>query len=182
MNDQTAVSDVLIERIERLERQNRRIKFAGGAAILMLGATIALGFQPAPAVVPTTKRVEAEEIQARTVFADSFVVRGVKGEFRIDRNGLFMSAPGTISGGRTNIIEFENRIMIGMDDQWLQQNALGPTPRISVGRWGKDTGNNQVTRITYVSPEGLHSGEWHTNNPGSPGRTDRDLIESAKRK
>jgi hypothetical protein len=69
-----------------------------------------------------------------------------------------------------------------LDSDWTQENALRPTPRVAVGRTGKDTSSNLVTRITAISPEGCHSGEWHVNNPSADGRTDRQLIDDLKRR
>ena len=178
MNTQSTTEHTLIQRIESLERANRRMKFAGGALMCALIAVVALGFKPSPLADPV--KIDADEVRARTVFADTFIVRNAKGEIRIDKTGLLMRSPKLSTINRSKITEYENRIEIGFDEEWAQENLYQPTPRIAVGRWGKDTSDNVVTRITAASPEGLHSGEWHTNNPRIDGRTDHDLIEAIK--
>lgn len=55
MNPQT-ISLALVERIERLEKQNRRFKLAASTAGLILAAVVAMG-QAAP-----KKTVEADEL------------------------------------------------------------------------------------------------------------------------
>jgi hypothetical protein len=161
----------LIARLARLEQSNRLMKRIGAVLALAIIAIIALGFQAA------ARDISANEITARSINAKSIIVESDKGTIRIDKEGIVLVAPGISTQGRSNVVEYENRIELGFDYELKQDNFLLPTPRVAVGRTGRDTANNTVTRYSIVSPEGLHSGEWHTNNPKHYGRTDRDLIE-----
>jgi len=173
----------LLARLERLERQNRRMKLAGSCLLGVFGLAVALGWQGAPGAGGAGgRRISADEIACGIITAETFRVSTDKGEIRIDKNGITMSAAGDPTGGRTNLIDHEARIEIGLDWDWRQDNALSPTPRVLVGRAGHDTSNNLVTRASILSPEGCHSGEWHTNNPKHDGRTDRDLINELRRR
>lgn len=125
--------------------------------------------------------IRVDEVEAELVRAGSIVVQTQRGgEVRIDQAGITISAAG-LPVRTTHLTEHEARIEIGMDYDWSQDSGLRPTPRVAVGRAGRDASNNLVTRAAIVSPEGVHSGEWHTNNPRHDGRTDRDLIEDLKR-
>ena len=165
----------LIARIVRLEQSNRRMKGLGVAALLLAFAFAAAGFQAGK------NRVTADEVVAKIINASAIEVPSERGLLRIDERGITITAPG-MSANRTNLKDHETRIEIGMDYEWQQDNGLKPTPRIAVGRAGHDTSDNVVTRASILSPEGVHSGEWHTNNPRHDGRTDRDLIESLLRR
>jgi hypothetical protein len=165
----------LTARLAHLERSNRRMKRMGAALALGVVCVIALGFQAA------ARDITANEISARQIKANSILVESEKGTVRIDDNGIALITPGISTQGKSNIVEYENRIELGFDYEWKQDNFLRPTPRIAVGRTGRDTARNTVTRYAVISPEGLHSGEWHTNNPKHTGRTDRDLIENLRR-
>ena len=173
----------LLARIERLESQNRRMKHTGLALLAGLGLSIALGWQgAAPPPAPAGKRISADEISCGIIRAETFLVSTDKGTIQLDSRGLTISATGLPTGGRTNLVDHESRIEIGLDWEWAQENALRPTPRVLVGRLGHDTSNNLVTRASILSPEGCHSGEWHVNNPKHDGRTDRDLIDALRRR
>lgn len=171
-DNETAV----LTRIVRLERSNRRMKIAGIGLIATVFISTSLGFQAG------RKVVSADDVVAQHIKAESFTVITDKGTIRLDAKGLSMAAPCLTSDRRTQFTEMEARIEIGLDSEWTQENALRPTPRVAVGRTGKDTSSNLVTRITAISPEGCHSGEWHVNNPRYDGRTDRDLIDAMKRR
>jgi hypothetical protein len=174
-----SVDSAILARLERLESQSRRMKFGGLALLAALGLSITLGWQGAP-----DRRISADSINCGTITAEAFVVAGDKGSIRLDEKGLAISAEGMPTGGRTNLIDHQARIEIGLDWEWAQESggALKPTPRVLVGRVGHDTSNNLATRASILSPEGCHSGEWHLNNPKHDGRTDRDLIESLQRR
>lgn len=172
----STVDPSILVRLERLEKQNRRMKMAGIALIGVLAVSFAGGFQGA-----APKRMSADEIRCGTITAENFVVSTDKSSIRLDKNGLTIAAAGETTGRRTNIVDHETRIEIGLDWEWAQENALRPTPRVLVGRIGHDTSNNVVSRASVISPEGCHSGEWHTNNPRHAGRTDRDLINDLRR-
>lgn len=174
MND--SIHADLLTRVARLERSNRRMKFVGGALLIAATMSASLGFQAA------RKVVTADDVVAQHIKAESFSVITDKGLVRLDAKGLTIAAPCLTNDRRTQFTEMEARIEIGMDSEWTQENALRPTPRVAVGRSGKDTSSNLVTRITALSPEGCHSGEWHVNNPRADGRTDRSLIDDLKRK
>jgi hypothetical protein len=188
MNSSVTSSPVhpdLLARLEGLERQNRRMKLAGSCLLGGLSLAVALGWQGAPGAGAgggAGKRISADEITCGIITAETFRVSTDKGEIRIDKNGITMSATGEPTGGRTNLTDHEARIEIGLDWDWRQDNALSPTPRVLVGRAGHDTSNNHVTRASILSPEGCHSGEWHTNNPKHDGRTDRELINELRRR
>ena len=167
---------IIIARIERLERQNRRLRLIGGGLLAIIGIGAVVGFQ-----APPNRRLSADEINCGTITAETFKVSTDKGTITLDKSGLKIFATGAPTNGRTNLVDHEARIEIGLDWEWDQENALRPTPRIAVGRLGHDTSDNLLTRITLLSPEGCHSGEWHTNNPKHDGRTDRELIDSLRR-
>jgi hypothetical protein len=183
------IDSSILARLERLESQNRRMKRAGIALLAALGLSITLGWQGAPggagggAGGPPNKRLSADEISCGVITAEKFLVSTDKGTIRLDASGLTISADGAPTGGRTNLVDHEARIEIGLDWEWAQENggALRPTPRVLVGRVGHDTANNLATRAAILSPEGCHSGEWHLNNPKHDGRTDRDLIDAMRR-
>jgi hypothetical protein len=165
----------ILTRLAQLECSNRRHRLAVVASLGLCGLTLTMGFQAG------RKVVTADDVVAQTVKADSFIVMTDKGQVRLDAKGLTMTAPCLTADRRTQFTEMEARIEIGMDNEWTQENALRPTPRVAVGRVGRDTANSAVTRITAISPEGCHSGEWHLNNPRYDGRTDRELIDALKR-
>ncbi len=182
-----SIDAAILARLNRLEVQNRRMKGAGAALLAALGLSITLGWQGAPpaaggggAAAPN-KRISADEISCGVIIAQTFLVSTDKGVVRLDADGLTISATGLPTAGRTNLIDHEARIQIGLDWEWAQENALKPTPRVLVGRVGHDTSNNLATRASILSPEGCHSGEWHLNNPKHDGRTDRDLIDALRR-
>lgn len=172
----TEAANDLLARIERLEHSNLRMKIAGITLAMIAAASTLLGFQAG------RKIITADEVSAGTIKAEAFTVITDKGLVRLDSKGLTIAAPCLTSDRRTQFTEMEARIEIGMDSEWTQENALRPTPRVAVGRSGKDTSSNLVTRVTALSPEGCHSGEWHVNNPRYDGRTDRELIDDLKRK
>jgi hypothetical protein len=169
-------TNALVARIERLERSNRHMRIAVWAVLIIAGASSSLGFQAA------RKVITADDVVAQHMKAESFSVVTDKGVVRLDAKGLTIAAPCLTNDRRTQFTEMEARIEIGLDNDWTQENALRPTPRVAVGRTGKDTSSNLVTRITAISPEGCHSGEWHVNNPSADGRTDRQLIDDLKRR
>lgn len=168
----------VLARIERLERQNRRMKLTGVGLMGMLAVMFVGGFQGAP----PPRRISADEIRCGTITADAFVVSNDKETIHLDKDGLTISAKGETVANRTTVADHETRIQIGLDWDWLQENALRPTPRVLVGRLGHDSANNVISRATLLSPEGCHSGEWHTNNPKHDGRTDKDLIDDLRRR
>lgn len=167
---------VILARLEKLERQNRRLKIVGGALLAAIGVGAVAGFQ-----APPGKRISADEISCGTIRAETFTVSNDRATITLDKNGLVISAKGLPTGGRTNLVDHESRIEIGLDWDWEQENALKPTPRVLVGRVGHDTSDNLSTRASLLSPEGCHSGQWHKNNPRHDGRTDRELIDSMRR-
>jgi len=150
---------------------------AGAAALGLAAIALFAGVQGVP-----PKRLSADEIRCGTINAERFVVTNDKASITLDKSGLVISAKGETVGQRTNLKDHETRIEIGLDWEWLQENALRPTPRVLVGRLGHDTADNVVSRATLLSPEGCHSGEWHVNNPRHDSRTDKDLIEELRRR
>lgn len=175
-----AIADIdpaaIIARLERLERQNRRLRVGGGALLAVLAIGAIVGFQ-----APPNRRISADEMSCGVITAETFRVSTDRGTITLDKDGLTISATGGPTNGRTALVDHESRIEIGMDWEWAQENALRPTPRIAVGRTGHDASDNLLTRITLLSPEGCHSGEWHTNNPKHDGRTDKNWIDSLRR-
>lgn len=176
-NIPNVVDSAILARVERLERQNRRMKLTGLGLLGLLGVTFIGGFQGAP-----PRRISADEIRCGTITAENFVVSNDKCTIHLDKDGLTIAAKGESTGNRTNLTDHEARIQIGLDWGWAQENALRPTPRVLIGRLGHDTAENVVSRATLLSPEGCHSGEWHTNNPKHDGRTDKDWIDELRRR
>lgn len=170
----SSIDLAILARLEKLERQNRRMKRIGCGVIALAAFAFIGGWQD------PNRRISADEITCGVIRAQSFHVSTDKGEVTLDKTGLVITGKGEPTSGRTNLVDHEARIEIGLDWDWSQQNALRPTPRVAVGRVGHDTSGNLMTRITLISPEGCHSGEWHTNNPDHDGRTDRDLIDSLR--
>jgi hypothetical protein len=179
MHEASNLDVSILARLERLESQNRRMKSAGLALLGALALSITLGWQGA-----TDRRISADSINCGVITAQRLLVSTDKAAIRLDESGLTITATGLPTNGRTNLIDHESRIEIGMDWDWAQESggALKPTPRVLVGRVGHDTSNNLATRASILSPEGCHSGQWHLNNPRHDGRTDRDLIDSLRRR
>lgn len=172
---QPAALDAVVSRLEKLERQNRRLKFAAAGALAALGLAVAGGLRAA------ADRVVTDEVHAGEIHAKVILVETAKGVVRIDEKGITLTAPAA-RPSKSNLTDHAPRIEIGMDYDWSQDNGLMPTPRIAVGRVGHDTSSNLVTRASILSPEGVHSGEWHVNNPKHDGKTDRDMIEDLKKR
>lgn len=175
-NTVATIDPAIVARIENLERQNRRLRRLGGGLLALACIGVIAGFQGAP-----KRRISADEMSCGIITAETFSVSTDKGTITLDKNGLTIAATGGPTNGRTALVDHESRIEIGLDWEWAQENALRPTPRIAVGRAGNDASDNLLTRITLLSPEGCHSGEWHTNNPKHDGRTDKDWIDSLRR-
>jgi len=176
VDQQASALGELAARLDRVEAQNRFMKRITLVMAALLFAAAGFGFQTASRVI------RADKVVSGTVTAGAFLVTTEKGSIRLDEKGLTIIAPGEKNPVRTNVVEHESRIEIGMDYEWSQDNGLRPTPRIIVGRVGKDAHENDLTRAAILSPQGVHSGEWHTNNPKHDGRTDRDLIDELRRR
>lgn len=77
MTTEIASVPVLTERVEKLERQNRRVKQAGAAVLILAAALVLMGQAPA----------------TRTVEASEFVLKDAEGKV-LGRFGAFFGEPG----------------------------------------------------------------------------------------
>ncbi len=123
MNDSTL--DTLTQRLDRLERENRRLKVAGTIVFLVLVAVGAMG-QVLPKAVP--KVVEAERFVLRDARGKMLATLGTDGLVLADQNGKFRAALGVGTDGSASLIfDDQNekpRVTLGVLDDGTPHLAL----------------------------------------------------------
>jgi hypothetical protein len=77
MNSETSIAEALERRIEKVERENRRLKIAALIAVLCLGGALSLGAAANP---PQQQKLEAETIVLRDAEGKTRIVLGVDKE------------------------------------------------------------------------------------------------------
>jgi hypothetical protein len=83
----TTTDQDILDRLAKLEGQNRRMRCVAAGLALLCGVGAFAGFQAAP------RTLAAEEVTAKTIRAREFIVSTERGMVKIDRHGLTITAP-----------------------------------------------------------------------------------------
>lgn len=132
----------LCERVERIERQNRRLKLLAGAALTVFGALVLMGQGP---------------VKGRTLEAETFILKDADGKVRVRMetkgSAVLLSLFDRQEQVRQNLIVSDKGAMITIGD------ATG-RPRIMTGVTGE--GDADEASIALAGKNGLPMAELTT--------------------